>query len=160
MAHRLRLIGTAIGIDRIVVQGDAARVTFSASASPRMTDLQKAFRQHQVEVEIRRPLPLSIIFRRAGAVPIEGSIAGGLAELLDRALDAAPNAPACVPCECGTRSNFAAQLAYQRGSRRFAASRRLFAAMSRKENLDDERFVALPPPAVLTLTPVTASVRR
>ncbi|MEX0907388.1 MAG: transcription-repair coupling factor, partial [Gemmatimonadota bacterium] len=81
MAHRLRLIGTALGVDRIVVQGDAARVTFAASASPRMTDLQKAFRAHQIEVEVRRPAPLSIVFRRAGAAPIEQMIAEGLAAL-------------------------------------------------------------------------------
>jgi hypothetical protein len=46
-----------------------------------MTDLQKAFRNHQVEVEIRRPIPLSIIFRRAGAVPVEQMVAEGLETL-------------------------------------------------------------------------------
>jgi transcription-repair coupling factor (superfamily II helicase) len=81
-AHRLRLIGTALGVDRVVVQGDASRVTFSAAASPRMTDIQRAFRQHQVEVEIKRPLPLSIVFRRAGAVPIDQVVAEGLGALL------------------------------------------------------------------------------
>jgi len=80
-AARLRLLGTALGIDRIVIQGDSARVTFGAT-SPRMTDLQKAFRNQQVEVEIRRPSPLSIVFRRAGAVPIEAVVADGLANLL------------------------------------------------------------------------------
>jgi transcription-repair coupling factor (superfamily II helicase) len=80
-AARLRLTGTSLGVERILVQGDAARVTFAASASPRMTDLQKAFRNHQVEVEIRRPIPLSIIFRRAGAVPVEQMVAEGLETL-------------------------------------------------------------------------------
>jgi transcription-repair coupling factor (superfamily II helicase) len=90
-AARLRLTGTSVGVERILVQGDAARVSFAASASPRMTDLQKAFRSHQVEVEIRRPMPLSIIFRRAGAVPVEQMVAEGL-----EALAPAP-APAPAP---------------------------------------------------------------
>jgi transcription-repair coupling factor (superfamily II helicase) len=81
-AARLRLIGTAIGIDRIVVQGDAARVTFAAGASPRMTDLQKAFRDQQAEVEVRRPNPLSIIFRKAGVVPVDQMVATGLERLI------------------------------------------------------------------------------
>jgi transcription-repair coupling factor (superfamily II helicase) len=80
-AARLRLIGTAGGVDRIVVQGDAARVTFAAAASPRMTKLQKAFRDQQVDVEVRRPSPLSIIFRRAGAVPVDQMVAVGLERL-------------------------------------------------------------------------------
>ena len=62
-------------------EADAARVTFAAGASPRMTDLQKAFRDQQVEVEIRRPHPLSIIFRRAGAVPVDQMVATGLERL-------------------------------------------------------------------------------
>jgi transcription-repair coupling factor (superfamily II helicase) len=78
MAARLRLLGTSLGVERIAVQGDAARVTFRASASPRMTDLQKAFRQHQVDVEIRRPMPLSIVFQKAGAVPVEQMVVEGL----------------------------------------------------------------------------------
>jgi transcription-repair coupling factor (superfamily II helicase) len=84
MAARLRLLGSSLGVERITVQGDAARVTFRASASPRMTDLQKAFRQHQVEVEVRRPMPLSIIFRKAGAVPVEQMVAEGLEKLEER----------------------------------------------------------------------------
>jgi transcription-repair coupling factor (superfamily II helicase) len=82
-AALLRLIGTGIGVDRIVVQADAARVTFAGAASPRMTDIQKAFRDQQVEVEVRRPHPLSIIFRRAGAVPVDRIVASGLGRLLD-----------------------------------------------------------------------------
>jgi transcription-repair coupling factor (superfamily II helicase) len=81
-SHRLRLTGTALGVERIVVQGDASRVTFSAAATPRMTDLQKAFREHQVAVEVKRPLPLSIVFRRVGAEAIDTIVAEGLGALL------------------------------------------------------------------------------
>jgi transcription-repair coupling factor (superfamily II helicase) len=82
-AARLRLIGSALGVERILVAGDAARVTFSASASPRMAELQKAFRNHQVEVDVKRALPLSIVFRAAGAAPIEDMVAEGLGALAD-----------------------------------------------------------------------------
>ncbi|CAN5612695.1 transcription-repair coupling factor [soil metagenome] len=82
MAHRLRLIGTALGVDRTVVQDGAARVSFAASATPRMTDMQKAFNRHQVDVDIRRPMPLSIVLRPVGAVPVDIIVAEGLAEMV------------------------------------------------------------------------------
>jgi transcription-repair coupling factor (superfamily II helicase) len=81
MVARLRLLGTTLAVDRILVQGDAARVSFRAHASPRMTDLQKAFRTHQVSVEVKRPMPLSIIFRNVGATPIARTVAEGLEAL-------------------------------------------------------------------------------
>jgi transcription-repair coupling factor (superfamily II helicase) len=79
LAARLRLSGTAAGVERIQIIGRAARVTFATATSPRMLDLQKAFRDHQVEVEVKRSIPLSIILRETGAVPV--------AELLAEALD-------------------------------------------------------------------------
>jgi transcription-repair coupling factor (superfamily II helicase) len=80
LVARLRLSGTAAGVERIQVIGPAARVTFAAATSPRMLDLQKAFRDHQVEVEVKRSIPLSIVLREAGAMPV----AEMLAEALDR----------------------------------------------------------------------------
>ncbi|HSJ26362.1 MAG TPA: transcription-repair coupling factor [Longimicrobiales bacterium] len=80
-AARLRLLGTSLGVERILVSGDAARVTFSASTTPRMADLQKAFRAQQVEVEVKRAMPLSIVFRAAGAAPIEDVIGSGLSAM-------------------------------------------------------------------------------
>ncbi|HUF51030.1 MAG TPA: transcription-repair coupling factor [Longimicrobiales bacterium] len=78
MAHRLRLLGTGLGVERIVVQGDGARITFSGATSPRMADLQKALRSQQVEVEVKRAMPLSIVLRRAGAAAIHVVVAEGL----------------------------------------------------------------------------------
>jgi transcription-repair coupling factor (superfamily II helicase) len=82
-AARLRLLGTSLGIERILVSGNAARVTFRTSASPRMAELQKAFRNEQVEVEVKRALPLSIVFRAAGAAGIEDVLVNGLGALQD-----------------------------------------------------------------------------
>jgi transcription-repair coupling factor (superfamily II helicase) len=78
LAARLRLSGTAAGVERIQVIGNAARVTFAAATSPRMLDLQKAFRDYQVEVEVKRSIPLSIILREAGAVPVADMLADAL----------------------------------------------------------------------------------
>jgi transcription-repair coupling factor (superfamily II helicase) len=79
LVARLRLSGTAAGVERIQIASTAARVTFAAATSPRMLDLQKVFRDHQVEVEVKRSIPLSIVLRQAGAVPV----ADMLAEALD-----------------------------------------------------------------------------
>jgi transcription-repair coupling factor (superfamily II helicase) len=89
MAARLRLSGTAAGVERIQISGTAARVTFAAATSPRMLDLQKAFRDHQVEVELKRSIPLSIILRQAGAVPVADMLADALDGLIGQRRGAA-----------------------------------------------------------------------
>ena len=78
LAARLRLLGSALGIERILVQGDAARVTFAAGTSPRLTVLQHALHDQQVEVEVRRPVPLSIVLRRHGAADVGAVLAAAL----------------------------------------------------------------------------------
>jgi transcription-repair coupling factor (superfamily II helicase) len=82
LAARVRIIGTDAGVERVQIIGSAARVTFSPATSPRMLDLQKAFRKHQVEVEVKRSLPLSIILREAGAAPVGEILAEGLETLV------------------------------------------------------------------------------
>jgi transcription-repair coupling factor (superfamily II helicase) len=110
---RLRLLGTALGIERILVHGEAARVTFRASASPRMADLQKAFREQQVEVEVRRAMPLSIVFRAVGAAPVEDVVAAGLTAL---AAARAPDPAAAAAARSSASSASAgADAARQRG---------------------------------------------
>jgi transcription-repair coupling factor (superfamily II helicase) len=82
LAARLRLVGTDAGVERIQIIGSAARLTFAAAASPRMLDFQKAFRGHQVEVEVKRPMPLSMILREAGAAAVGDILADGLEALV------------------------------------------------------------------------------
>ncbi|HEX6694458.1 MAG TPA: transcription-repair coupling factor [Longimicrobiales bacterium] len=81
VAARLRLLGTQLGVERILVQGDAARVTFRAGTNPRLAVLQNAFRDHQVAVEIRRPVPLSFVIRRHGARDIAETLSAALEAL-------------------------------------------------------------------------------
>jgi transcription-repair coupling factor (superfamily II helicase) len=82
----LRLLGARLGVERILVRGDEARVNFRDGVSPRMAALQGAFRDQQLEVEVRRAMPLSLVLRRYGAQPVVETLINAL-ELLgaDRA---------------------------------------------------------------------------
>jgi transcription-repair coupling factor (superfamily II helicase) len=79
----LRLLGTSLGIERILVKGDAARITFAENAAPRLASLQGTFNDQQVEVEVRRTVPLSIVLRRRGARPITETVVAALERLID-----------------------------------------------------------------------------
>src|SRR5690606_19795167 len=76
----LRLLGARLGVERILVRGGEARVNFRPEAVPRLAVLQTAFHDQQLEVEVRRAVPLSIVLRRTDGRP--------LVETLTRALQA------------------------------------------------------------------------
>ncbi|HEX6066671.1 MAG TPA: transcription-repair coupling factor [Longimicrobiales bacterium] len=84
-AAALRLAGTKLGVERITIQREAARVTFRDGVVARLATLQNALRAHQVELEIKRTAPLSFVLRRRGGAGIveivsdalEGLSAGG-----------------------------------------------------------------------------------
>ena len=77
-ASRLRLLGSELGVERILVRGETARVTFAPDVTPRLTALQHAFHDQQVEVEVRRASPLSLVLRRGGARAIADTVAEAL----------------------------------------------------------------------------------
>jgi transcription-repair coupling factor (superfamily II helicase) len=79
-AHLLRILGRELGIERIFVKDREGRLTFRAAANPRMAALEAPFRDRQVQVEVRRMLPLSLTLKQAGTEP--------LTRTLIRALDA------------------------------------------------------------------------
>ncbi len=76
----LRLLGKRLGIERVFVRGREGRITFRATANPRLTALEDPFKDRQVEVKVRRMAPLSLSLRQAGTEP--------LTRTLIRALDA------------------------------------------------------------------------
>jgi transcription-repair coupling factor (superfamily II helicase) len=77
----LRLIGTQLGIERILVRPWDARVNFRKGVVPRMTALQHAFADWQLEVELQRPMPLSLLLHRRGTEPMERALTGALQAL-------------------------------------------------------------------------------
>jgi transcription-repair coupling factor (superfamily II helicase) len=77
-AARLRLLGQRLGADRITIRGDRARLTFRRDVVPRMTALQSAMHGRQIEIEVRRTDPLSLVLHNLGT----GSLAAAVAEAL------------------------------------------------------------------------------
>ncbi|CAN5477809.1 transcription-repair coupling factor [soil metagenome] len=85
----LRLLGTELGIERILVRPWDVRLNFRGNVSPRIIALQSAFANRQFEVEVRRPLPLSLTLVRRGPERIASALAWALRELTsDRSLAA------------------------------------------------------------------------
>ena len=85
----LRILGRALGVERILVRDRVARVNFRPGVEPRLTVLERPLRDHQVEVEVRRLAPLSLALYRVGAAPLGTTIISALATLLAGRKDAA-----------------------------------------------------------------------
>ncbi len=79
VAARFRLLGRNLGLATLRVSGDRARLSFRDDAVPRLTALQSAMHDQQIDVEVRRAMPLSLVLHRLGAEPLHRT--------LDRALD-------------------------------------------------------------------------
>jgi transcription-repair coupling factor (superfamily II helicase) len=88
-AAALRLLGSRLGVERILVRGETARVSFGPDAAPRLTGLQDVFTDRQVDVEVARAQPLSIILRARGAHPVLETLVAALARLEEPATRAA-----------------------------------------------------------------------
>jgi len=69
-AHTLRLLGRDLRVERISVRDQAARITFHPGAAPRMSLLERPFRDRQVILEVRRLNPLSLALTQAGVEPL------------------------------------------------------------------------------------------
>jgi transcription-repair coupling factor (superfamily II helicase) len=80
---RLRLLGQGLGVERINIATDAARLTFRPDVVPRLTALQNAMHGSQVEVEVRRMAPLSLVLHRLGTAPLAEAVAEALQRMSD-----------------------------------------------------------------------------
>ena len=69
-AALLRVLGRAIGVERILVRDRSARVTFREGVVPRLTALEGPLRERHAHVEILRMNPLSVELERIGSHPI------------------------------------------------------------------------------------------
>ncbi|MGH7531586.1 MAG: TRCF domain-containing protein, partial [Gemmatimonadales bacterium] len=66
LVSELRALGAQAGLERVLVQGDEARLTFRRAATPRLAGLQLALEAVQFEADVRRAVPLSLKLRRLG----------------------------------------------------------------------------------------------
>ena len=80
-AARLRLLGQALGVERINIGKDRARLAFRREVIPRMATLQSAMHGSQIEVEVRRTDPLNLVLHRLGASNLSGAVAEALTRL-------------------------------------------------------------------------------
>jgi transcription-repair coupling factor (superfamily II helicase) len=88
-AASLRLLGTQLGVERITLQKHAARVTFRAGVFARLVALQGAFKDRQVEIEVKRSNPLSFILRLRGEASIIEPLCTALEALIEAKAQAA-----------------------------------------------------------------------
>ena len=77
----LRLLGTELGIERILVRPWDARLNFRTGVVPRIASLQRVFAERQLEVEMVRPLPLSLVLHRRGTEPVGSTLIAALRTL-------------------------------------------------------------------------------
>jgi transcription-repair coupling factor (superfamily II helicase) len=73
-AATLRLLGKQLGVERIIIEERAARVNFRHGVIPRMAVLEGPLRQRQVDVEVRRMSPLSLVLHQAGTATVASTL--------------------------------------------------------------------------------------
>ena len=62
-AAKIRILGRRLAVERVLATTDTARVNFRRGAIPRLTALREALSDREVEVEVSRLQPLSLVFR-------------------------------------------------------------------------------------------------
>jgi transcription-repair coupling factor (superfamily II helicase) len=77
----LRILGTELGVERILVRPWDARLNFRAGVVPRIAVLQRVFAERQFEVELVRPFPLSLVLERRGTEPVSSMLIAALRSL-------------------------------------------------------------------------------
>ena len=88
-AATLRVLGRRLGVERILVDADAARVTFRRGVVPRMNALAGPMRERSAEVEVRRMEPFSFVLRSVGGDDAEELLSIALRALAEARADAA-----------------------------------------------------------------------
>jgi len=77
----LRVLGRAVGVDRILVRAGSARISFREDVVPRIAALEAPLRQRQARIEIRRVHPLSLRLEQDGSDSITETLAVALTAL-------------------------------------------------------------------------------
>jgi transcription-repair coupling factor (superfamily II helicase) len=87
-ATAIRILGRAVGAERVLIRDRSARISFRQGVVPRVAVLEGPLRQRQVEVEVRRMDPLSLVLHQVGVAPLAETVMLAL-EALRAAKDAA-----------------------------------------------------------------------
>lgn len=81
-AATMRILGTQLGIESILVRMNEARINFRDGVVPRLTQLQSALHDAQVHADVRRTAPLSLRLQRFGPTPLDDTLTAALRTLL------------------------------------------------------------------------------
>ena len=66
----LRIIGSRVGLETILLRGDDARIRFRLNAAPRLMRLHAALDEVQFAADVRQMRPLTMKLQRLGGLPI------------------------------------------------------------------------------------------
>ncbi len=77
-ASELRILGTALGLQSVLVHGDEARLRFRSGATPRLMRLTAALDDVQFAADVRHTVPLAMRLRRLGGLGIEAGLVRAL----------------------------------------------------------------------------------
>jgi transcription-repair coupling factor (superfamily II helicase) len=77
----LRVLGTAVGVEKIYVRDRSARLSFREEVVPKLAALDAPLRTHRTSLEVRRVRPLSVRFEQQGSEPIMETLTVALAAL-------------------------------------------------------------------------------
>jgi transcription-repair coupling factor (superfamily II helicase) len=80
-AATIRVLGRALGVERVLVREGSARITFRSGVVPKMAVLEGPLRQRRVYMEVRRVHPLSVQLEQEGQDPILETVTVALAAL-------------------------------------------------------------------------------
>ena len=80
-AAALRVLGRAVGAERIFVRGRVARVTFRRDVVPKLAVLEGPLRQRRARIDVLRVQPLSVGLEQEGSEPIAETLTVALAAL-------------------------------------------------------------------------------
>jgi len=80
---RIRILGARLGVERVLAMVGTARVNFGRGVVPRLTALREAMAGLEVEVEVRRLQPLSLVFRVSGSRDVTPIVIEALQRMLE-----------------------------------------------------------------------------
>ena len=72
--YTLRLLARGLGVERITLKGREGRVSFFPGVVPPLAHLDQPLQDRQVEVEVKRLDPLSLVLRQVGAYGLASTL--------------------------------------------------------------------------------------